>query len=242
MALAQTAEGHGKKAISAATPHVYSNIVNVPDTTGISVVGLSVSQQAMNITTGVGAVTLGGATVTKLTARNSDTGTDGGVWIGYVLNSATGTGLKSLSVTFTVTGSAGAGTAGCICYSGQHATTPFGTAVSNASAGVANGTNVDVTDAVSGDIVVSYGGSGATIATYGPGGIWTDGSADWGSGFCEMSSSAASGSTNVFLTNSADWSCIVGVALKPAASNPSYTQTKFQVFNDDGAGLGGPPP
>ena len=151
---------------SAGSPLTFTSIVNLPDTTGITLVGITYGNRD-NTPQGISGVTLGGTSLTLVIKKDgvADGDNFGGVWIGKVLNSAIGsTGNKDLIVSYTGTTSNGTDTiAGVVCFNGQNASTPLGTPVSaNGGSGVPT---INVTDSATGGFVFDTVGNGSAITS-----------------------------------------------------------------------------
>jgi hypothetical protein len=215
-----------------ASPINIADFITIPNTTGICVVGISFGESGS-----ISAVTLGGATVNAIGSRSSNDQTAGHAWLGYVLHSSIGsTGSKELVITHNG-GSIVDVEAGAVCMDGQNNADPVGDAFT-AAGSTSNGT-CGVTDSSTGDMIVAVMSRGGSITSSANDQRWVinqnqESAGGNGAGATEE---GAAGTVNMTFNASSEWWAIVAVTVYQA-SDPSYEQSDFRFFNDDGTGLG----
>jgi hypothetical protein len=203
-------------AATPASPLTLTSLITIATAGGIAVVGIAIGNvNTSNIT----AVTLGGSTVTKLTSRESNDSTAGGIWLGYVVGLSTG--AKNLVITFT--GSPSSLIAGAVALKGQDATTPLGSAVTAVGSSV--NPSVGVTTSVAGDMVVDAmaDGSGLPGTTHNQSLRWQDpfdGSSAAGLAGQATAAGASGTVTMTYTIASSDFWAIAAVPVKQSSGTP----------------------
>jgi hypothetical protein len=206
--------------LSTSPTHTFAGIVNIPNTTGIALVAVIYGTGDLSVS----GVTLGGATVSQLSIRDSNDGSAGGLWFGSVLHSAIGSaGAKDLVVTHSM-GDNNTIIAGVKCLDGQHASTPLGTVSS--AAGSTGAYGASVTDSVTGDMVVGAIATGSGVGAPNNTERWNlDVNGATAAGNAAGSTApGASGTVTISWADNGDWWVAAAITVKQAAAGGRTTK------------------